>query len=38
MLRLCLKRLGLKKIGYKEDCWLIDGKSISNTSMAINVK
>ena len=32
------EKVGFKKTGYMEDCWLIDGKSISNTSMAINVK
>jgi len=31
-------KVGFKEIGFIEDCWLIDGKSISNTSMAINVK
>jgi len=32
------KKVGFQKIGYKEDCWLIDGKSISETLMSINVK
>ena len=32
------KKVGFQKVGYKEDCWLIDGKSISETIMSINVK
>ena len=32
------EKVGFKEIGYKEDCWLINGKSISETLMAINVK
>ena len=32
------EKIGFREIGYKEDCWLIDGKSISETLMAINVK
>ena len=32
------EKVGFKKIGYKEDCWLIDGKSISTILLSINVK
>ena len=32
------EKVGFKKIGYMEDCWLIDGKSISTILMSINVK
>jgi len=32
------KKVGFKKIGHMEDYWLIDGKSISETLMSINVK
>ncbi|SVB59948.1 uncharacterized protein METZ01_LOCUS212802 [marine metagenome] len=32
------KKVGFQKVGYIEDCWLIDGKSISETLMSINVK
>jgi len=32
------EKIGFRAIGFKEDCWLIDGRSISETSMAINVK
>jgi len=32
------KKAGFKKVGHKEDCWLIDGNSISETLMSINVK
>ena len=32
------EKVGFKKIGYKDDCWLIDGKSISTILMSINVK
>ena len=32
------KKVGFQKVGYIEDCWLIDGKSISETLMSIKVK
>ena len=32
------EKVGFQKVGYKEGCWLIDGKSISETLMSINVK
>ena len=36
--KVLFENVGFKKIGYKEDCWLIDGKSISTTLISINVK
>ena len=36
--KLVFEKVGFKEIGYKEEAWSIDGKSIGETSMTLNVK
>ena len=36
--KLVFEKVGFEEIGYKDDCWYIDGVSIGETTMTLNVK
>ena len=36
--KLVFAKVGFKEIGYKKDAWIIDGQSIGETLMTLNVK